>query len=371
LLALLVLSGCDIDGYPQDLAYPVRSDPLVSELPKEHQPARFDLPGQFPQVINELETVGGRTLDPLKLSTEQRQALGRALEEWFGTPAVPKVEIGSDLQTALKLDGDTLVLGSRLYRQHCLHCHGLTGDGRGPTAPWVNPHPRDYRQGKYKFTSSSQDYGAARKARREDLLRTMREGIEGTSMPSFRLLADDELEALASYVIHLSLRGEVEFNAIRGLLLGDLQEATKESLREFVDGFANYWAQAQSSLIKVDANPYTEVEQRKASAQRGMKLFLEPGEAGCVSCHADFGRRSPIKYDDWGTFVRPTDFTTGVYRGGRRPVDLFYRIHSGINGAGMTAFGKTLKSEAIWDLVNFLQVLPYPRMRQEYGLNIE
>ena len=40
---------------------------------------------------------------------------------------------------------DTLAEGSKLYRQHCLHCHGLEGNGRGPTGYWVNPPPRDYR----------------------------------------------------------------------------------------------------------------------------------------------------------------------------------------------------------------------------------
>ncbi len=371
LVGLLLLSGCDTDGYPQDLPYPVRSDPLVTELPKEAQPERFDPPGQFPKNIDALESKGARLLDPLKLSAEQRQALAGALQDWFGTPAEPKVEIGSDVQAFLKLGDGTLAQGSRLYRQHCLHCHGLTGDGRGPTAPWVNPHPRDYRQGRFKFTSSAQDYGTARKARREDLMRTLREGIEGSSMPSFRLLPDDELEALVSYVIHLSLRGEVEYMTITSVLRGDLAEINKESIREYVDGFAGYWQQTQTNLVKVDPNPFGDGEQRRTSAQRGMDLFLKTGEAGCVSCHADFGRQSPLKYDDWGTIVQPADLTTGVFRGGRRPVDLYWRIHSGINGSGMTAFGKTLKSQDIWDLVNFLQVLPYPKMRQEFGLKID
>src|SRR5256885_676985 len=46
---------------------------------------------------------------------------------------------------ALRLDEATLAEGSRLYRQECLHCHGLEGNGRGPTGYWVNPPPRDYR----------------------------------------------------------------------------------------------------------------------------------------------------------------------------------------------------------------------------------
>ncbi len=98
--------------------------------------------------------------------------LDSALNALFGSPANPKVELNdselkqqiSELELDVKTlkDGskvDTLKEGSKHYRRHCMHCHGVTGDGRGPTGPWVNPHPRDYRQGLFKFISS--DVGRA------------------------------------------------------------------------------------------------------------------------------------------------------------------------------------------------------------------
>jgi hypothetical protein len=100
--------------------------------------------------------------------------------------------------------------GSRLYRIHCVQCHGLTGDGRGPTSKWVNPHPRDYRLGLFKFQSVDQSDGTIRPPRRDDLYRTIYEGVEGTAMQSYNMLMDYEIDALVSYVIHLSVRGEVE-----------------------------------------------------------------------------------------------------------------------------------------------------------------
>ena len=49
-----------------------------------------------------------------------------------------------------------------------------------------------------------------RRPRRDDLIRTLSKGIDGTSMPAFGLLPLKEIEQLASYVVHLSIRGEVE-----------------------------------------------------------------------------------------------------------------------------------------------------------------
>ena len=44
--------------------------------------------------------------------------------------------------------------GRGLYRKHCATCHGITGNGRGITAAVLNPYPRDYRMGIFKFKST-------------------------------------------------------------------------------------------------------------------------------------------------------------------------------------------------------------------------
>src|SRR5262249_25285115 len=116
-----------------------------------------------------------------------------------------------------------------LYRRHCLHCHGLAGDGRGPTGPWVSPHPRDYRQGLFKFMSTATAV-TNRKPRRSDLLRVLHNGVDGTSMPAFGLLPEHELSYLARYVTHLSIRGEVEFDTLATLLD---EKKGKDSLQKF------------------------------------------------------------------------------------------------------------------------------------------
>ena len=55
----------------------------------------------------------------------------------------------------------------------------IVGDGAGPAAAVLDPYPRDFRNGLFKYTSTA---GGA-KPLREDLLRTLQQGIPGTAMP--------------------------------------------------------------------------------------------------------------------------------------------------------------------------------------------
>jgi mono/diheme cytochrome c family protein len=379
LVGLALISGCGRDSYPDDLDYPVRSGVMVTAAPTPpNPPTAFDTPGELDELLDGADKIDEKVTKNLdaSINPEERAEYQKALDALFGKPAAPLVgEIPDNVRDDLQLQPERLALGSKLYRRHCLHCHGLTGDGRGPTAPWVNPHPRDYRRGIFKFGSTSQPYGEVRKPRRADLVRTLQEGIDGTSMPSFRLLPDDEIQALVSYVMHLSIRGQAEFNTMRDELTTGIDEGEtiQSTLAKHTKTIARYWWEA--SFAKDGDKPKYGIEPGAyqtpsgkdgwdRSVRNGYRLFVTsgPSSASCISCHKDFGRSSPLSYDEWGTIIRPADLTLGVYRGGRRPIDLYYRIHSGINGSGMTAFRDALKPEEIWDLVNFLQALPYPQM---------
>ena len=41
--------------------------------------------------------------------------------------------------------------GKRTYDQHCRECHGVSGAGDGPAAAAVDPRPRDFTSGEFKF----------------------------------------------------------------------------------------------------------------------------------------------------------------------------------------------------------------------------
>ena len=95
-----------------------------------------------------------------ELSPEYQQEVANVLGAMFGTPDAPFAlpETGLD-QSRLDLAAgpawsDEVGANHGLYRKHCVHCHGITGDGQGPTAQFLNPYPRDYRPGVYKFKST-------------------------------------------------------------------------------------------------------------------------------------------------------------------------------------------------------------------------
>jgi mono/diheme cytochrome c family protein len=424
-LVLAFLAGCDDDGrYPAALRYPERTDVLVKDPPTTDFRTPPAPPGQlderikkdaagkiFPSVDPEAKDDKGQPV----ITKDDRRQIRAALEEIFGTPAKPSVEPADperaggrkadearenaklysqalaeqmqqfgvteedvdvlfvDAETLSKGAGDvrrrTLARGSELYRRHCLHCHGLAGDGRGPTGAWVDPHPRDYRQGMFKFLSTNKAQAGTGKPRKDDLLRTLEKGIDGTSMPAFGLLPRRELEQLVSYVIHLSLRGETEYQTLYTLAKNraSIPDENEGGLKKFVYQQAALLTAQWAMMSKLEPNkppayPYDDAdkEQMAESIRRGHQLFLNKGV--CITCHYDYGRQSAYRYDTWGTMVKPRNLTEGNYRGGRRPIDIYWRISGGIAPSGMSKLPDGTSEQETWDLVNFVQALPYPAM---------
>ena len=394
LFAVISLSGCE-EAYDIEILYPLRKDWIVAAESLEGTPAQFNPPGLLP--LDLLDGKSGlepfradlekarndkKIIDPKSLDQKAKEELMLALRDLAGRPRNPKIELGDSsfevtnqkLHTELKLDRKTLTEGSALFRRHCLHCHGLTGDGHGPTGLWLNPQPRDYRQGAFKFTSSGQIEGE-RKPRREDLRRVLTSGIDGTSMPSFQLLKPEEIDALISYVIHLSIRGEAEMEAVKALIREKLQppeEGTTlppvyERTRAAANVAAERWLAAQAAEIKpIKVPEYKNEQERLAAAKRGYEYFIRADQ--CAQCHANIGRDSDLRYDTWGTVVKPRNFLLNTFRGGRRPIDLYWRMYAGIKGSGMPPLvanpGEQAEKEPIiWDLIAFLQTVPYPEER--------
>ncbi|MGH7318661.1 MAG: cbb3-type cytochrome c oxidase subunit II, partial [Candidatus Rokuibacteriota bacterium] len=44
--------------------------------------------------------------------------------------------------------------GKEVYERRCVGCHGQNGDGNGPVATFLDPRPRDFRLGAFKFRTT-------------------------------------------------------------------------------------------------------------------------------------------------------------------------------------------------------------------------
>ena len=349
----------------------------------------------------------------VNLSPAQRQDIADILEFWFGTPDEPRVPEWDDVPMAQLLDLDRLQaaagpVGSEedgtnfgVYRRHCSLCHGITGDGVGPAGAFLNPYARDFRRGLFKVKSTS---GPMTPPTDEDLRSLLVRGMPGTSMPSFRLLADEDLDALVHYVKYLAIRGAVE----RALIVEsvdvlndpddrlamvsfdrDPPEQIRGALAELtplVSHLARQWLDAPSRTVPLPPKPAD--WNSPEAIRRGQQWYL--GDvANCSKCHGNDGRGvvETVDYDDWTKehvdpqnaaavrayravgALKPRQIVArnlrwGVFHGGNRPEDIYQRIYHGIPGTPMPAAPMKvadaragdlrLSPDDLWDLAAYV-----------------
>jgi mono/diheme cytochrome c family protein len=208
----------------------------------------------------------------------------------------------------------------KLYQRHCTACHGEKGDGDGPAAYLLSPKPRDFTRGVYKFRSTP----TGSPPTDQDLLRTLKRGIPGTSMPSWDRLSEMELTNVIKYV------------------------------KSFSDIFADKGAIEPSIAVK---SPPQSTEE---SVQAGRKVYKT---MECDKCHGPRGKgdgpSSAKLKDDWERPIRPYDFTRGpgLMKGGALPQDIYRTFMTGLDGTPMPSFIDELTEAQRWHLVHYIQSL--------------
>jgi mono/diheme cytochrome c family protein len=380
------------------------------------------------------------------MNEENQQTIATVLLAMFGTPDEPFVlpESALDIEklrlAAGPVKSDRAGVHSGLFREHCVHCHGITGDGMGPTASFLKPYPRDYRQGKFKFTSTP----TSEMPTDEDLARVIRHGVPGTAMPAFEVaLSQPEVDALVEYVKYLSLRGQVEIGLvlqIQDLNIGAKLPTDRATLVETVlVPEVEKWQSARG-LVIAPMQPPPDDFGSEASIAKGRELFFSEKKGNCVLCHGTtaLGDGQRTNFDEWSKQVNdlrtsaeatlarraqmeedtarktaeirendelssaekreqiaaleeaqeaaltdlepaeelarwklavieahaleprmidPRNLRMGIYRGGRRPIDLYYRLEAGINGSGMPK--APLDELEKWQVIDYVLSLPY------------
>ena len=214
-------------------------------------------------------------------------------------------------------DRGKVIRGKAVYERYCYGCHGLKGDGKGPFSEGLNPRPRDFTKGVYKWTSGP----SGSLPTDLDLTMTISEGVHGTAMPPWNALRESDKQAVIEYIKLFSKRFQQE-----------------------TAGTATF----------IYPPPRESIEH----IEKGKALFEK---IGCAGCHGVKGRgdgpTAQSLTDDWGDPIRPANFSKGIFKTGGENWKIFRTISNGVGGTPMPSFSDQLKPMEIWDLVYFVRSL--------------
>ena len=206
-------------------------------------------------------------------------------------------------------------LGKKVYEDRCAMCHGNDGKGGGLAASFLNPRPRDFTAGKYKFRST--ESGSI--PTDADLERTIREGLHATAMPDWKeFISGDSLTSVTAYV------------------------------KSFSPRFQNEEPKPVKLGVPVPAS--------QASIESGKNVFEK---LQCYSCHGTDGAGKDAVasdlLDDWGNEIAPTNLTEPwTFRGGATATDIYLRFRTGIDGTPMPSYIGSASDKEMWDLANYV-----------------
>ena len=226
-------------------------------------------------------------------------------------------------------DAAALERGEVVYARYCAFCHGDEGTGDGGAAAYLDPRPRDFTLGLFKFRSTQ----TGELPTDEDLFRTISRGVPGTAMPAW---------------------GEPPFA---------LAEADRWAVTYYLKIIAT------EDFADEDFNPYDYLLEMPEPPQvtpeliaKGKALYLDESKGGCVKCHGPVGRgdgrEAGTHRDDWGDPILPADFTKAwQLRNGGSMRELFRSMSAGFNGTPMAGFAETFDADERWALVSYVRSL--------------
>lgn len=227
-------------------------------------------------------------------------------------------------------------LGYQVFQDHCAVCHGPQGRGDGTFAFVLNTTPRNFWDEPFRYVSTLD--GIATKA---DVIQSVSHGRINGEMPAGPWLNEDELSAVADFVIELNR-------------LGWEQRLSKE----FADEDLSKAEIREISFERVTTEQPIEVLPPSIGfvpdIRRGRELYLQ----SCASCHGTTGRGDGLEMptDEQGRVISVRNLVTEKIRGGDSPVELFKRIRCGIPGTPMPA-QELMETDDIWQLVSYTRHL--------------
>jgi cytochrome c oxidase cbb3-type subunit I/II len=285
---------------PEGLVFAERTDGTPTLLVKA-----------LPEPYNKPETWKGRSLTVIVPTEELRglvaylQKLGTNRGAWREVFEPQSLSIS--VMTIPQTD-EQVVRGRAVYERRCVGCHGVKGDGNGPAATFLNPRPRNFTLGAFKFRSTP----SGSLPTDGDLYRTLTRGVRWTAMPTWHELPEKDRMSVITYIKTLSTRWKEE-KPEPPIPIGDPPKATPDVLA------------------------------------RGKDLYAQ---AKCWQCHGNGGKgdgpsADDLK-DDLGFKIRPADFTRGQFKGGGDVRDIFRAMTTGLDGTPMPSFADSMKEDERW-----------------------
>jgi DMSO reductase family type II enzyme heme b subunit len=267
----------------------------------------------------------------MRITNKMNVAVGVALiAVWASGPALAADKPTKPMPEATE---ELLEKGQAIYFKRCSFCHGLLGDGEGPAAKYLDPRPRDFTLGTFKFRTTQ----SGELPTNEDLFRTVSRGLPSTGMQAF----DNDL------------------------IKNGLSEDDRWRVIAYIKTFAQEFDDPDFDPVKtgkVITLPANRAPFNAETIAKGKVVFEK---AKCWSCHGKLGRgdgNKEFRKDDWGFPIRIRNVThPWKIKAGTEVEDIYMRFTSGISGTPMPSFVKTLNEEDRWNLANYIKSLQHKR----------
>jgi mono/diheme cytochrome c family protein len=252
----------------------------------------------------------------LRYSEDDRWALVHYLRVMFTQteerpPAPPDGEdfLFPDIYKAQRFPEDvSFERGKQVYLQHCAHCHGLAGDGKGWDGQYLSPTPADFR--------SMAGMSMSPEAQGEHLAKVTF-GIQDTAMPTWgEFLPEGQRWDAVKYLMDSFMMGRPMTSSV------------------YVDGAiaANFVTLSQDNWIG---------EGHTISITHGIDLF----NTYCATCHAEDGQGNGPGTEE-NASLSPAPFHDNLPE-----AYVMWRIWEGVPESIMPPFQWLLPEADVWDIV--------------------
>ena len=270
-------------------------------------------------------------------------------------------------------DTPTISEGEILYQTHCQHCHGEDGGGDGSAARHLFPLPRNFRAEPMRMVSAANGL-----ATNEDLIRTIREGLPGTSMPAFKSLSHEQLLLVVDVVRRWQREGLSDQYATHQAMLQNDGEALTSDSTTKLDWIEHRLLPSEAlslpQVLAIESGAHGFESTAGDVLEIGLSLFRQ---AGCQSCHVDSIdpspddlRRPSVLFDSLGRPIQARDLRRDAFRRGNSFAEIYRRLVLGIPGTPHPAIGGFNEHQLIV-LVRFVAQLNFLEGEKKYQTNAE